>query len=539
MNTVDSASAPPAPPKVGASREAQSRRPGARLLALVRREPALTAVLAALYVAALVPIWWPRFLPLLDQPNHLAHIAIWRRLADPSWHYSDFYRSSPLPVPYWGYYFPCYLLAHILPVEAAAKLYLSIYAAALPASVIALGRRFGRSPWLGVLAFPLVFNYSFGYGFISYCVALPTALFALALLDKYLAEGGLLRLAGVVALTVATFFGHVLPWLLLGVSCLPVLLAHWRQWRRVLLAAAALLSTAVGALFDLRLASAEKALVGSTAFHLSDWRFQRAYDAMDLAPHRLLTAWPGDGDELCLLGLVLSFVLLAATAARAATEQGGKRTLRDWIPELCFLIAAFAYLEAPYKTYKPLDWWNINPRIATMAALFGALLVRGPIGGRRRLLLVPAVIAAVAYPLLLNRQFVDFNGRAAGMARLMEKVPRGSSTLTLLLGDNSDPALDPEVVPFTQFHSYPQLLAGGYDPYQFKLHFPFKETKALPAPGWTRFGEFNQAAHGSFYDFVLTRNEPRDFQLFGAYANRVKLVGHDGAWRLYATKDIR
>lgn len=509
-----------------------------RGLALLLADRPLTVLLLVLYLAALVPIWWPRFLPLLDQPNHLAHIAIWRRLADPAWHYKDFYQSSPNPVPYWGYYFPCYLLSYIFPVEVAAKVYLSIYAAALPASVIALGRRFGRSPWLALLTFPLIFNYSFGYGFISYCAGLPTALFALALLDSFLERPTAGRYLGMVALTLVTFFMHILPWLLLGLCAVPVLLGRIREWRRVLVAGAGLLSTVVVGLIDFRFASDNKMLVSNSGFTLGDWRFQRAVDALVLSSHRLLTAWPGDGDELCLLGLVLSWLLLAATAL-APREKAPERSLRDFVPEAMFIICAACYIMAPFKTYKPIDWWNINPRIAALAALMGALLIRGTVTGRRRWLLVPALIASIAYPILLARQFRDFNTRCYGMERLMRNVPRGSSTLTLLVGGNDDPATDPEVVPFTQFHSYPQLLAGGYNPFQFNLGFPFKAVRRLPAPPWTRPNEFNQATQGSLYDYVLTRNEPRDGQLFGAYAGRVRMVGHDGAWRLYATKGIK
>jgi hypothetical protein len=167
--------------------------------------------------------------------------------------------------------------------------------------------------------------------------------------------------------------------------------------------------------------------------------------------------------------------------------------------------------------------------------------VRGPIGGLRRLLLVPALAACLIYPLALTHRFAAFNARAAGMARLMEKVPRGSSTLTLMLESNVDPDLDPEMVPFTEFHSWAQVLGGGFNPFALGIGFPVKQRPgtSLPAPFWNRPREFKQQSMGWRYDFVLSRNEARDGELFGALAPRVTMVGHDGAWRLYATRGIR
>jgi hypothetical protein len=502
-----------------------------RARALLARHPALAACLAMAWIAALVPIWWPRFLPLLDQPNHLALIGIWHRLGDPAWGYQRFYTLHRPPVPYWGYYFPVHLLAYVFPIEVANKIYLSIYAAALPASVIAFGRRFGRSPWLALLTFPLVFSYSFGYGFITYCAGLPVVLFGLALLDAWLEQGGPARLAGALACAVAAYFLHFMPWMLLGVCAAPLLVAGAGRPRRALAAAAGLLATVAFGWYVFRDNAAHNPLFGRSKLEF-DGRYERAIDCASQLYHRLLTAWPGRGDELTLLLLAVAWLAIAATGKRSADTPGEPRGLRAWYPELCFAICIAAYLLLPFHLKQPIEWWNVNARLPAVAALFGALLPRGAIAGRRRLLLVPALAASLLYPVLLARQFRAFNARAAGMGRLMDQVPRGSSTLVLMFPPNTDPALDPEVVPFTEFHSYAQLLGGGYNPFQVATGFPFQPVPGaqLPAPFWNRPQDFRPTMAAG-WDYILTRNERADGSLVGAAA---RLLGHDGDFRLYA-----
>ncbi len=85
------------------------------------------------------------------------------------------------------------------------------------------------------------------------------------------------------------------------------------------------------------------------------------------------------------------------------------------------------------------------------------------------------------------------------------------------------------------------MLGGGFNPFQLDIGFPFKALpeKRLPAPFWNRPYQFDQARHGAFYDYVLTRNEPTDGAVFRQYATRVPLIAKEGDWRLYATKGIR
>src|SRR5262249_46904502 len=131
---------------------------------------------------------WSRFLPLVDLPNQLAQVAAWHRYGDASWGYQKFYQLERGPWPPFGYVFPVHWLAYLMPIEFANRVYLSAYAIALPLGVARLGQRMGRSPWLSVFAFPLVFNFDLSMGFVAFCGALAILFHALYALDVLVEE---------------------------------------------------------------------------------------------------------------------------------------------------------------------------------------------------------------------------------------------------------------------------------------------------------------------------------------------------------------
>lgn len=88
-----------------------------------RFDRASQVLLLVAVVAACLPIWVPRYLPLFDLPNHLAAVFVWRHLHDPAYGLAEFYRLRLIPAPYWGYYLPLYLMSFVVPLEVASKLF--------------------------------------------------------------------------------------------------------------------------------------------------------------------------------------------------------------------------------------------------------------------------------------------------------------------------------------------------------------------------------------------------------------------------------
>ena len=244
------------------------------------------------------------------------------------------------------------LAAHLTgapPVGVGLKLLVSLYAAALPASVALYSARFDRSPWLGLLAFPLVWSDALVAGHLTFCLGLPALLVALAALDAVVEKRTPARVATLlVAGTLAAAALRELPWR----------------------GPAAPLGESLGELY-------RRVLVG--------W-------------------WPGTVDELCLLALVTTWLALAATAP-AADEPPPPITPRTFAPELFFVVAALAYLMMPAHLAAPAQGPTDPSRLALAAALFGTTLIRGRVDGARRWLMLPALAVAVAFPLLVLSHF--------------------------------------------------------------------------------------------------------------------------------------
>ena len=505
-----------------------------------RRDPLFVVLFVALWICALVPLWAPRFLPLLDLPDHIDAIAMWHRYHQDAWGYSKYYDLNLLPLPYWGYFLPVNLLSYLMPVEIANKVYLSAYALCLPLATAVLARQMRRSHWLSFFAFPLVFNMNFSYGFITFCVGIVVLTFAVVVLDRYLEQPTERRAFALFALTLTLYFTHLLPWMFFGVASIVLVFCHGWHPRRILTAAGLELPSLFVALYGFH-----RAANGSTVVQTGKIAYEAKSEALinllQEIPVRLIAGWPSNAPYWIVIGLSLTWLALLLTArSDVAAERADEAQERRGFPyrlELIALLAVAAYLFLPVHLFKPVDLWMIGGRFLTIVALFGALAARGPIVRHRRWLLVPVIVLSAYYPLALARNWVRFDRRAASFRRLMRRVERGSSTLVLVMGDGGDANVDPTALPYLQFHAYAQYLAGGYDPWSLPAGFPCtpKPGAALPAPRWKHPETFTFDADGIHYDYILTKNEWTDHAIFGPDdSGRAPLVAQDGEWRLYA-----
>lgn len=501
------------------------------------RDPLLVGTFALLWIFALIPIWAPRMLPLLDLPDHLAAIGVWHRFHDATWNYEHYYRLNLLPLPYWGYFFPVHLLSYVFSIETANKIYLSAYALALPIGVAWLAHRMGRSVWLSVFAFPIVFNYNLTLGFVTFCGGLAVLFFALAALDAYMEAPSRKRAIAVFVLTLVLYFFHVLPWLFFGLSAVVLLLSHGWHPRRIGIAAGLMLPSVAIAIYAF---AASRGVTAVEAGPLKlDAHFDDAMNNLQTIPTSILTASATDMTYRVMLALFAVWMTLFITARTDANDSEARAHGFAYRLEILFALSALMIFVLPGHLFKPVDLWMIAGRFVTVTAIFAVLLPHGPLNGRRKLLLIPVVVLAAYYPTQLARAWRKFDNRAESVRRLMRLVPRGSNTLVLTVGDGSDVDIDKQALPYLQFHAYAQYFAGGYDPYALSTGFPMVERKenALPAPMWKHPETFRLEQQGVFYDYVLTRNETWPHALFGPdAAGQAPLVEVDGEWRLYKVK---
>jgi hypothetical protein len=477
---------------------------------------AVALLFLAAGVAAVAPLLAARYLPLLDAPNHLGAIAIWHHYDDPNLGFSRHYELNLSPVPYWGYFGAVHLLAYVLPLEWANKLFLAVVIVALPLALAVYLRAHRRPESLALVAIPLAWSNFMALGFFAFLAGVVLLLLALALLARTAdarpwPEPRLVWAN--VAMGLLLYFFHPLPFLL----WLPAVLLYLpsRVW-------VTLPSLAV---FGLALATASGRSYGDEDIGrglLGHWNtLERNVSRI---PHFLFDFIHPTRQRL--LG-----ALLVATLIGAAFVVVRDRVTSDRRPLLYALILLAGYFVLPEHVYRPLNWWMMNGRLILVIALVAAACVpAGALPGWRPLVLAPLAIATVVYGHAIFVRFADFDRRAADFEAVVAALPEDPAVITLTYPPMWDPAVTLDV--WREFPSYVQVRKGGYNPWAWDDGFPMRvrPEAVRPAPHGHHPERFDFAEHGGAYDWFLTRNEPA-----GAFAGRAELdlVTERGSWRLW------
>ncbi len=175
-----------------------------------------------LTLTCLWPVWWYRFLPMQDYPQHLFIAHVLSSFGSPDFDWQKNYELNSG----WGAYTLTYgllrLFSAFTTIETAGKLLTSLYVLLMAAAVLRAARYHTETqpPWALLLIFPLVFNQTYFLGFQSYLLSIPLLFLALMELDRLashaLAAGSTAYHAGILALLFFTHPFSVLTYLVLG-----------------------------------------------------------------------------------------------------------------------------------------------------------------------------------------------------------------------------------------------------------------------------------------------------------------------------------
>ncbi len=148
-------------------------------------------VLKAAIVAGTAFCAWLIFgfdpLPIADLPQHVAQLALFRELGDPTFPFAGQYEIN---------YFTPYLLAYLvagffalaMPLATAFKATIFTALLAFLFAIYRFQRRVGADPWWILLGFPLFFGLAFVWGFLNFMMAVPLVLLAVELSFGYGAD---------------------------------------------------------------------------------------------------------------------------------------------------------------------------------------------------------------------------------------------------------------------------------------------------------------------------------------------------------------
>ena len=184
-------------------------------------------------VACASPIWLVRFLPVLDEPNHLSAIFIWDALTDPASPLHASYALRIAPVSYLLHYGLAWSFAQLIGVEAAHKLVLTFYVAAWPLAAYLWCRASGRSAWLSLWTLPLAFSTCWSHGYHPFNLGMAAFLLGVVAHDRLLNAPSWRIWSGAALASLGCYFGHPLPLALLALCA--GLLGSPRRTRRAAL----------------------------------------------------------------------------------------------------------------------------------------------------------------------------------------------------------------------------------------------------------------------------------------------------------------
>ena len=525
------------------------------------------ALIASAMMAA--PLWVGRFLPLLDLPQHLAITTVLLHHDDPTWQLAAYFEPQRGELtPYWAHYLALEWLGRVMPVDSAARVFLSLYVVALPWASMALARALGRPPALGLFAIPLALNANLYYGFIAYCWSVVVLLWALALLARQLDSPRATRAAGLGVIAGALFFTHVqsFAFLLLAAAVLivrggaaphppepPRALRQRDPGSRAAVAlgrSAAIWTRALRAwpLAPAMLILFLPWLYLSTTSRPGAERYFAPLDdprAKFEAPLRRLAGLPSavagsyqDGTDDWLLAAWAVALAAAAVAARPDTHvaaRGPDPSAAGSGPDgpparggVALTVAALAcYFALPLSIQ---GQWNIAPRFAWTASLILPCLLRRPPRW------LPAATLALAAATAANAAWhhARFDREAGAIDRGLAALPRGARVLGLIYDSRGDVL---ERWPYLHFEQYAVVRGGGMAAHSFTANAPLPvrlRTEArVSAPGVWRPDEFRYDVHGAFFDHFLVRDPTGRHDVSWPDARAMEEVFREGAWRVY------
>ena len=500
-------------------------------------------------IAGVIPLWSSELLPFMDLPQHLATIRVLAGLDDPQ--VAGFYDASLGSTQYLGYYYLVEALAWFSDLDTGNRLALSLYALALPLSLAAYLKAFGRDPAVSLLSVPLVFNTFLFMGFANYVLAFPLIFFALALLRRLMDTFSLGSCIGLALLTLAIFYSHVHAFLIYGLAAgLIGLLSgrgfhprHW--WRQATHLVPSLVLMGVWMQRSLILAGDEAWKTGHGGRNVSpvEMRWEPLIDRFTALPRQLLDTYRDDSDERILLALLALTALLILFRRFEPSEDdvrvvGESRAwLRARTPEIILAAMGLTYILSPIS-YK---WiWPISHRMVPVLALFGlAGLAWRHLRYRPALLLVPATLINLWACQVHVDKVWAFDEEAGPIKDLVAEAEPDKRLLGLIFERGSRVV---NHAPYLHFAQYYVVERGGVASFSF-VDFPqspirYREESAPPRlPNrfeWTP-ERFRFSVHGAYYDYFLVRDAPQNAKRrpFKGHQDAVELVSRQGRWALY------
>ena len=471
-----------------------------------------------LSAACVWPLFYVRYAPIEDMPQHLAAVRVLHDFHDPAWGFTRYFELHLARTQYLAYYLAVDLVAYVVPLELANKLLIAAAMIGVPLGARSLRKALGKDGSLSLLLFPLAYNAHLILGFFNFIAAIALSLYAVSLAVQQRRAFGRARAVGVAALSVICFYTHVVPFALMALAT--VLVGSYTTWRAAMRSLLQLVPAGLCTLYwtvaspagRATLSAAQQGAGGLGAKPV----FTPAARALREIPNWLTDVLQGDRDILLLeawLGLVALALLLALVARAARRDLGGagdpigaSLSLRLW---LLPLISGALYFVAP-TSY---DWiWPIAQRFPLLCATWLVVALPRVSLGRHVVYALAFVISSASFH-LVGKAFTDFDRHEVGdFDRALAAIPDAQRVVGLIFDRGSAHVA---FSPFIHFVAYYQARKGGAVMFTFadfpQSPFVFREDNRPPRvpPRWEWLPEYvRPRVDLAFYDYALVRGRP-------------------------------
>jgi hypothetical protein len=470
----------------------------------------------ALALALLGVLLGARDLPLVDLPQHAVQLASWLRInaGDPS--------TSELELNFRTPYLLGYPVAHelsrFMPVLTALKLTFGIAIALQAFTLRKLCESLGHDPWLGLLGFPLGLGYSFCWGFVAFCAALPLVylafLFAASHRVTPTSKSGLALALCLALLLVA--HGVALGFLLLVLG--PLLVWGGGSWWRRLWPFGA--PPLLGAVWLLPGGA-------STRLGADVWAFEP--ERLLELPGLLVGIGAADG-----MSTLLGCLLLAAVAA----SLGARRSLLLAVPLLASL-CGYLFFPSMFRGAGPLGPRFCCYVVPALLVAFAPVVDEGPRPRAARRALILGVATGV--PLLFGWRLIAFNRELREFRAFLAKIPAGLRVRPVVFERGS--VAFPGNPAHLHVPAYYALEKGGSAGYSFAMYSisvvrfrPGVRIKMGAGAEWAP-ERFDAEREGDDYDYFIVKSAvERTAALFPGPAPLAVLDQKVGDWWGYKAR---
>jgi hypothetical protein len=522
--------------------------------------------LFAIGFVLLLPLFWAplfvtRLLPGLDLPFHLG-IADMLSKSGANSPYAPYYDGGLRMAPYAAHYIALVALGKLMNLLAAHKMVVAIYVASMPLAASSLLAACGRSRVPALLAFPLAYNLTLHYGFVSFALSLPVLMLLLAQMARYVqAESRQVVRTWFFAAALAflLFLCHLQNFLFGVGAALSFAVFTRIPWRRRLLGAAALVP-ALGALAYWQLTATTN---GPSRTIRQVWDIIKQQRSVDLAGrtfiqdvgrrlagiHNHAMRAFTDMVEVKFCGwllIVMATYLLLALAAwklvdKSAQPSTAAKTRSFWLPSLVAVLGALAaFLLLPHHLPQ-LELMTFYPRFAVLVLLMALLLIPGRLRHLRApwrwLLPVPALVLCALYGRQLVAHYRLYAAETADFLEVMDKTPPGARVLSLVFNRTSRVMrIESAYVGMSGFYPalrpHPNSMVNVW--YCGMRHMPCQPkptTGDFPKPWEPQ--RFNAEKNLPVFEYYFVRDLPPGLDLFKGESGKVEIFAHKGSWIVF------